>query len=457
MSEVEFNEKYIKLTRFQSRVLLRFLKGNSDAQIASELESTKENVRQHLSKICQIFDITDRKVEGRRLREGLITEFRKYKPELLGGKWINEPLVGAASALQNRELPTNFPFPGGALGVDSQLYIDRELIESGMKRSEADLKTAVMEPRTFIRIIAPSKFGKTSLLLRIEAHAKAQNFRTVYINIKQEFDRELLEDRSMFMRAFCDIVGDRLNYNAEIPWRDRQTPQMNCTRYIETLLDLAAEPLVLMLDGVEVLYTADTINQEFFQMLRRWHDRGASKEVWGRIRHVMVYSCDNYGTIDLARSPFNIGRHYELGELGEFNEASILDLSTKYQLNLSAERVAQLRALIGGHPYLVNLAFHHFATRNDLTIEHFLCNESEIDTIYQSYLGSLVNYLERNIELKLTLKKVIDPNLEILKLEDRFKHILYSMGLIKYLNSELKIRCQLYQQYFQKYFLLQSE
>jgi AAA-like domain len=256
------------------------------------------------------------------------------------------------------------------------------------------------------------------------------------------------------MRTFCDIVSDRLNYNAEIPWRDRQTPQMNCTRYIETLLDLAAEPIALLLDGVEVLYTADTINQEFFQMLRRWHDNGASKEVWGKIRHVMAYSCDNYGTIDLARSPFNIGRHYELGE---FTEASILDLSTKYQLNWDVERVTQLISLIGGHPYLVNLALYSFATRNDLTIEHFLGNESEIATIYKSYLDSLVNYLERNIELKSTLKRVIDPNLEMLKLGERLNHILYSMGLIKYLNSEIEIRCQLYQQYFQNYFLLESE
>ncbi len=446
MNKAEFNEKYLRLTRFQQPVLIQFLLGSSDAEIADRIKSSKDNVRQHISKICQLFEITDRNCEGGRLRECLVEEFRKYRPELLGGRWINEPLG---------ELPINIPFPGGALALDSQLYIDREPNESGLKRSiEEDIKAAVMEPRAFIRIIAPSKFGKTSLLLRIEAHAKAQNFRTVYINIKQEFDRELLEDRSMFMRSFCDIVGDRLNCNAEIPWRDRQTPQMNCTRYIETLLDLEIEPIALLLDGVEVLYTADTINQEFFQMLRRWHDNGASKEVWGKIRHIMAYSCDNYGTIDLARSPFNIGRHYELGE---FNEASILDLSTKYQLNWDLERVTQLKSLIGGHPYLVNLAFYYFATRNDLTIEYFLGSESEVATVYQSYLDSLVNYLERNIELKSTLKRVLDPKLEMLKLGERLNHILYSMGLIKYLNSEIKIRCQLYQQYFQKYFLLESE
>jgi AAA-like domain len=434
MNKAEFNEKYLRLTRFQQPVLIQFLLGSSDAEIADRIKSTKDNIRQHISKICQLYEITDRNCEGGRLRECLVEEFRKYKPELLGGKWKNEPLD---------ELPTNFPFPGGALALDSQLYIDREPNESGLKRSiEADIKAAVMEPRAFIRIIAPSKFGKTSLLLRIEAHARAQNFRTVYINIKQEFDRELLEDRSMFMRAFCDIVGDRLNDNTNIHWRDRQTPQMNCTRYIETLLDLAAEPIALLLDGVEVLYTADTINQEFFQMLRRWHDNGASREVWGKIRHIMAYSCDNYGTIDLARSPFNIGRHYELGE---FNEASILDLATKYQLNWDLGRVTQLMSLIGGHPYLVNLACYYFATRSDLTIENFLDDESEIVTIYQSYLDSLVNYLERNIELKSTLKRVIDPNLEMLKLGERLNHILYSMGLIKYLNSEIKIRCQLYQ------------
>ena len=85
MSEAEFNEKYLRLTRFQQPVLIHFLLGSSDAEIATKLKGTKENIRQHISKMCQLFEITDRNCEGGRLRECLVEEFRKYKPELLGG------------------------------------------------------------------------------------------------------------------------------------------------------------------------------------------------------------------------------------------------------------------------------------------------------------------------------------------------------------------------------------
>jgi DNA-binding NarL/FixJ family response regulator len=54
MTEAEFEEKYLAITKFQRPILTRFLRGESDTEIASGLGSTKENVRQHISKICQV-------------------------------------------------------------------------------------------------------------------------------------------------------------------------------------------------------------------------------------------------------------------------------------------------------------------------------------------------------------------------------------------------------------------
>jgi RNAse (barnase) inhibitor barstar len=446
MNETEFNEKYLAVTNSQRPILIRFLRGDSDDEISIELGSTKENIRQHISKICQLFKITDQQVEGKRLREGLIKEFKKYKPELIGKKWLNE--------LSCQEFLTNFPYPSGALALNSLLYTERKSSETVMRQSvESEIKAAIIEPRALIRIVAPSKFGKTSLLLRIEDYAKNQNFRAAYINIKQEFDRDMLEDRANFMRHFCVLISDRLDSSLDIVWQDRHTPQMNCTRHVETLLNLVDDPIILILDGVEVFYTADLINQEFFQMLRRWHDNGASKDSWLKIRQVIAYSSDNYGAIDLARSPFNIGRYYELAD---FNESDILKITQKIQLDWDITQVKQLMLLIGGHPYLVNIAIYHFFTYRDLTLEQFLSKPS-IDTIYQSHLDSLTNYLEGNTELKITLKWIIGPQEKEIMLENRLKHILYGLGVIKYLNSEIKIRCELYREHFQKYFRLQSD
>lgn len=255
------------------------------------------------------------------------------------------------------------------------------------------------------------------------------------------------------MRYSCDLISEQIDSSLDVPWRDHVTPQVNCSRYIQMLLEQAESPFVLILDGVETLYTADAINQEFFKRLREWHDQGAAKDTWKKIRLVISYSSENYGKSDLTQSPFNIGSDYELTE---FNESNIFELTKKYRLNWDLVQVRHLMTLIGGHPYLVNLALYHFAIRSDLTLDQFLNESSSSDSIYQSYLDSLINYFERNAELKATLELIINSKERVVKLEDRHKHILYGMGVVKYVNSEIKIRCELYQQYFQKYFLLQS-
>lgn len=271
MNEIEFNEKYLAITKFQRPVLIHFLSGDSDVEIATKLHSTKENVRQHISKICQLFSIKNAKGEYWRLREDLVMMFIRNKPELVGHEWIDK--------LTPHQLQINFP--GGAVSLDSLFYVERELIESRTKKTiEDDIKIAIVEPRALIRILGPSKFGKTSLSLRIEAHAKSHSFRTAYINIKQEFDRERFENLEIFMQCLCNIFSERVDSFSEISWQSRLTPQMNCTRHIESLLNQAEPPILLILDGVEALYSVSKINQEFFQMLRRWHDNGASKEAW---------------------------------------------------------------------------------------------------------------------------------------------------------------------------------
>lgn len=185
ISEAEFDEKYLAITSRQRPVLIRFLRGDTDAEIATKLGFTEANVRQHIKTVCRLFNIQNEKGESWRLRQHLVEIFIQYKPELVAKRCLDKwP-----------ELQPTIIFPSGAVSLDSFLYIERGPIKPSIKRSiEADIKAAIIEPRALIRIIAPSKFGKTSLLLRIEAHAKTQNFRTVFINIKQEFDRERLED-----------------------------------------------------------------------------------------------------------------------------------------------------------------------------------------------------------------------------------------------------------------------
>ncbi|PSB57453.1 AAA-like domain-containing protein [Chamaesiphon polymorphus] len=434
MNPQEFDARYLEITKYQRPVLNGFLQGDSDAEIATRIGSTPANVRQHLRKICQIFGIGNLPGESERYRHDLVDLFIDRKPELVADTWKQK------LSIEQPQISINYP--SGAVPLDRGAYIERGSIET-------EIEKYISEPRALIRVLAPSKFGKTSLCFRIKAYAQAQGYRAVYINLKQSFDRDSLNSFEIFLQHFCNLISEELDLSSDNSWNNNLVPRSNCDRHIEKILKQSETPLLLILDGVESVYTADNVNQNFFQMLRSWHDKGADsqKEQWKKIRQLIVYSSENYGKLDLARSPFNIGR---FRELTEFDESNILELAKKYGLNWDRDRSSELRSLVGGHPYLVNLALYHFASDREFTLDR-LFSET------QDYLCSLTDLLQRNSELKLALQNSIDSSAGIFRLERQHKWVLYSMGVIKEENSRVGIRCKLYDRYFQNYFALESE
>ncbi len=384
MNRQEFEDKYLlAITPRQRPVLNGFLQGDSDRKIATALHTTDSNIRQHIRNICQVFEIGNLPGESERYRKDLIDLFLQYKPELVADRWKN--VVTTRSPVS---------YPSGAVPLDSSLYIDRESIET-------DIKRYITESRALIRILAPSKFGKTSLCFRIKSHAISQGYRSIYINLKQSFDRNNTSEFELFLQHFCKLINEELDLCLNDDWDSNYAPSRNFNRYMETILRQADTPILLILDGVESVYTANAVNQNFFQMLRSWHDKGADpqKQQWQKIRQLIVYSSENYGELDFSRSPFNVGRPYELKE---FTESNVVELAIKYGLNWERERVIKLMSLVAGHPYLINLALYHFGADRSLTLEKFL-NTNEI----QDHLRSLTSYFARDSELKLALKKAI--------------------------------------------------
>lgn len=443
MNEKEFEDKqkfegkYLEITKYQRPVLNGFLNGDSDLEMVTRLGGTPANIRQHIKKICELFGVGNSNGESLRYRNDLVELFIKYKPELVADSWKQK--------LSAQKLPPQpaINYPSGAVPLDSGLYIERQSID-------ANIKKYITEPRALIRVLAPSKFGKTSLCFRIKAYAQEQGYRAVYINLKQSFDRENLSTFESFLQHFCNLINEEIDLSFDNDWDDNYSPSINFNHYIEKILKQAETPLILIFDGVESVYTADAVNQNFFQMMRGWHDKGADPQKQLRkIRQLIVYSSENYGKLDYARSPFNVGI---LFELTEFTESNVLELAKKYGLNWERERVPELMSLVAGHPYLVNLALYHFASNQEFTLDELLnINET------QDHLHRLAARLERDTELKLAVQRLINsPNGLVLR-EDKLKYILYSTGVIKEDNSRFKIRCKLYDQYFHNYFSLDSE
>jgi hypothetical protein len=87
-----------------------------------------------------------------------------------------------------------------------------------------------------------------------------------------------------------------------------------------------------------------------------------------KLRLLVVHSTEVYIPLSINQSPFNVGFSVELPE---FTAEQVQDLATRYELNWTDKQVEQLMALIGGNPYLVQLALHHISGE-EMTVEQLL-------------------------------------------------------------------------------------
>ncbi|NES77527.1 MULTISPECIES: AAA-like domain-containing protein [unclassified Okeania] len=187
------------------------------------------------------------------------------------------------------------PFPEGAVALDSPLYIERENVENLCYQT-------IENPGSLIRIKAPKLMGKTSLIMRILAQAKAQNYRTVYLDLSS-VNRTVITNLDKFLKWLCLTVGRQLNLENQLDnYWDTEIlgSNDNCTVYFEEyLLTEIDTPLVLCLDAVDRLFPYTEVIEDFFGMLRFWHERGKISDVWKRLRLVIAHSTEVYIPLDI--------------------------------------------------------------------------------------------------------------------------------------------------------------
>jgi hypothetical protein len=316
--------------------------------------------------------------------------------------------------------------PTRPLSFDSHLYIERESVE-------IDIKEQIAEIGACIRILAPSKFGKTSLCRRIQSHFLAQEYRIVYINVKEL--RETFSDYKLFIQGFYTHINEQLGLEDN---RDNNiTSKIRLNRHIETILERADTPLLFILEDVEAVYYSP-ISSTFRDLIRGWNTKSTDSQnkEWKKIRQLIVYSRIDDGEHDVNQSELNTGIFYTLEE---FNESNVLELAKKYELDWKREDVFKLMSLVGGHPYLVNLVLYHSTINQDFNLNQL----STINEI-EEHLRYIKKHLERDLKAKSELQRAIASREGIVMREGKSKYHLYSLGLIKQKEDRVKIRCELY-------------
>lgn len=333
------------------------------------------------------------------------------------------------------------PYPGDPIPLESPYYIEREGVE-------AIAYEAIGKPGALVRVKAPNLSGKTSLLLRILARGEAGNYRTAYVNLR-DVERSKLANLDSFLRWFCVTVGNRLGLENRCPqmWdTDILGSNDNCTFYFEEyLLKTLDCPLVLGIDNVDRVFPYSEVVEDFFGMLRSWHEKGKIRPSWKQLRLVLVHSTECYVPLDLNQSPFNAGIPIALGE---FDRSRLRTLVGFYRLPWNEESIDAVTAMVGTRPYLLALAFHAIGT-GKITLERLLKEAPTEVGIYSDHLRRQLEILQQAPELARAFYSVV-TSADPIELNPMQTYKLHSMGLIQQEDNRVRPACRLYREYFER-------
>ena len=328
--------------------------------------------------------------------------------------------------------------PGGQVPLNSPFYVERDSIESNCYKT-------ILQPGALIRILAPRRMGKSSLMARILQKATEQGYRKVSIDF-QLADREIFQDLDKFLRWFSANVGLGLQLDNQIAeyWDELFGSQVSCKMYFEQyLLPSTTKPLVLALDDIDRLFPYPHLASDFFGLLRTWHEEAKNREIWRKLRLVVVHSAEIYIPLSANKSPFNVGLPIELPP---FRVKQVQDLAKRQEIDLSVEDAKQLTAFVNGNPYLVRVALYHIG-RGEVTVAQALQTSAISDGIYGDRLQRELWNLQQEPELLSAFVEVVKSSTPMeLDLVEASK--LESMGLVNLQGNLATVSCQLYGQYF---------
>lgn len=339
--------------------------------------------------------------------------------------------IQRANRLQNYEL---------------QKYVKCPLIESQFYNS-------LLFTDCTIVIKAPKKMGKTIFINQVlERFSEEQNYENVYLSLL-EADSIHFCELNNFLQWLCANVSSQLGLPPQLDDWNNSTKifgsKVSCTNYFEKfLLQQLDSPIVLCLDNLELLFLYDNICQDFLGMLRSWSEKGSRNSLWQKLRLVISYAPNIEIKMNPNQSPFNIGT---VIELPEFTPEQVQQFAQIYQLNWDNFQVEELMNMVGGHPYLVELTIRSLKTRNDMTLEKILeTAPTETGIYFAPHLQEYLGILKQHSDLAKVFLTIIKGEY-LGNMEDPVIHKLINMGLVKYKNGKILVRCELYRLYFENY------
>ncbi|MEC4818170.1 MAG: AAA-like domain-containing protein [Scytonema sp. PMC 1069.18] len=335
---------------------------------------------------------------------------------------------------------------------DTDLYIERPPIEQ-------QCFEVIQQNSSLIRIKAPEKMGKTSLMKKILSYARECDYKTVALSCRGLIDNRVTTDLEQFLQSFCVAVGNKLGLPNQLSdfWDQQLSAIYNSSFYFQNyLLRNLTCPLVLALDDVDLVFEHSRIAEDFCKFLRICYEsskQGDSNSIiWEKLCLIIVHSTEIYTSLDINQSPLhNVGL---IIDLPEFTQEQVQYLVILYGIDWTAVEVEQLMSMIGGHPLLLKIALN-YVMRQNKTLEELLQVAPTSSGVFGDHLRELWEKLSKNLELKRVFSQVLQADEDnLIQLDPIQAKFLQRLGLVILEGNFVKVRCQLYRQYFRIFFRL---
>lgn len=328
------------------------------------------------------------------------------------------------------------------ISFEPQFYVNRVW-------DETRCYEALLEPGALIRIKGSRQIGKSWLMGKVlEELLSREGYKTINLSFKLADKKVHFSDLDRFLRWFCNNIRLQLRLPSSVDeyWEEADLgSKVSCTIFIEELLRQAETPVVLCLDDVNWLFPYPEIYEDFFALLRSWHERAKSRRLlWPKLRIVIVHSTEIYIRLNINQSPFNVGVSFDLSE---FNRQEILALAQQYGFQWDADQVEQLMQTVGGYPPLIQQTLSYLKTHPDATLEKILDTAVQESGVYSDHLRSHLCNLQQHSELASAFEQVVTAT-EAVRLKPMQTHQLLSLGLVTLSGNNVQPRCHLYRQYF---------
>ena len=328
--------------------------------------------------------------------------------------------------------------PEGAVRIGSEFYIPRS------PQQEQCFKAIAM-PHALLRLKSPDGMGRSSLLARVLEESRRLGYRTTRLDL-QKCNRKFFENMDLFLQWLCAVIGRDFDVKAKPTddWDEMFGANSNCEEFFERYLldDNDNRPLVIAIENLDRIFLHEVIEVDFCGLLRGWHEQGKHDKRWSKLRLVLAYSMESFTTKDINQSPFNVGTPIDLDE---FTSSQVNQLAELH--NLAPSQTESIIELVGGHPYLLRLAFYNLASGAS-SLEKIIQTAATDVGIFDQHLRTRLAMVEKDSELCKILRSLVNSPQPI-RFDLATTAKLDGMGLILRTETGVKIRNELYRRYFQ--------